>query len=665
MVKALAVLILLAVVFGGGALSGCRKAIPPADGGTADPGGQNPDGSGGSAAGRSGGTGNPAGQMGALQVTVSDNRLKQFTTDYASFDSPAYLEIAVSPGQKVLVGQGGVSINLAWLTPVGRETVEPFVTADPPPPDGVTWFPDWSGGSLLRLSYPPPDRPDGASGIQVTLKAGLSLGYSRTLAEDFVFTVRRGPEPAVTASVKDLPWVQIPYEGRVIAGYVVPPGRYTVRFDFSQAPDQASVAETLGRLEAPWELPPGAIVGSRWDGDRTLFVDVDLPEETTSVFNLNGAVVPGGLRVAHEDPLVLVAARATALAYLDDPRSPSPMPRLLPLAAPLVPGSLSPAGDWALLWEESPTVFCMSDAYPAYRLLPWAVRTSDGQGWPLSAAAEPESCAGALDEGGWAADGRLVLPAPEEVVAVTLSGDVPGRGADVSGREVLYSEAAGEGRGCLSRAISGDGRYYACLELDPPPVAGENRSTMTLVVLDLATGRAQTYPAAAPADYEADSYFAPPILWWPLGETALPPVDWRRPGIFRVFDPTGGKFVERQFLGPDGKPLAASAWTMHDAEADWLADGRAIGSDEAGKVVLVTATGRVPLDFGSPKVAADSQVYRAEFSPAGDLVAVERGGFTWLFRCPGGEKVWDRALEGRLLGWTKDGRLWLVKQAAG
>lgn len=97
--------VLLALLPGVG-LPGCRKAKPP---------GQDSSGTQGDVQGNTqeGGGAEP------LRVVVSDQRRLYPRTGYDAFETGAYLDTKVSPGQEVLIGQGDFSIDLYWAPRVG------------------------------------------------------------------------------------------------------------------------------------------------------------------------------------------------------------------------------------------------------------------------------------------------------------------------------------------------------------------------------------------------------------------------------------------------------------------------------------------------------------------------------------------------------------------
>jgi hypothetical protein len=619
------VILLVAALVLGGTLAGCRKVNPPGDGSTVNPGGT------------------PGSSGGPLQVAYNDNRLRQGSAGYYDFDAD-YLGGSISPGQEVLVGEGDFLVTLVWSQPVTLEGIKPFIVLDPPPTREWNWLPEWQSGSTAQFMYREADRS--VLGVAVTLKAGLPLGGGKTLEADYAFTIRRCQEPSVTATVAGLPWVKAPYD-RVVAGYVVQTGRYEARFEFSETPDRASAEKTLGTLD-------GHLRACRWDGDRALLVTADVAAGATLVFDLNGTVIPGSIRLGNQTPLVLVGAEPTALACLDDPGDPASAPRSVTLKVPLRAGDVAPQGGRVLLWEVVPNLFDASGESPTERLEPWVAATADGAAEPLGGIADVEWGYEVSERSGWSADGRLILPVQDRAVAVSWASGRPAA-------EILDGPTTDGHSWYLSRAVSPDGRTLAWLEFDPSTPPDANAETLRLVVLDLSTGQRREYPKAAPVRlYESVYYERPRILWTPLGEIALTPEETLPAASLRVLDPTTGRFAPREFVGPDGKTLLVLAWTVHSGQDDWRAKGLAVGVDEKGAAILVSSAGRQTLDLGE---GGTIQPGRLQFSPAGELLAVECAGRVRIFRCPSGDLV--QAVEGQLAGFSADGKLWLVVPASG
>jgi hypothetical protein len=91
-----------------------------------------------------------------LQVTHSDNRLRQSSAGYSDYAD--YLGGSISPGQDVLVGEGGFLITLVWSQPVTLE--------------GIKWLPEWQSGSTAQFTHLEADRS--VPGVAVTLKVRSS-----------------------------------------------------------------------------------------------------------------------------------------------------------------------------------------------------------------------------------------------------------------------------------------------------------------------------------------------------------------------------------------------------------------------------------------------------------------------------------------------------------
>lgn len=485
--------------------------------------------------------------------------------------------------------------------------------------------------------------------VQVTLKVGLPLGGGNTLAQDFAFTVSRTAEPTMTASVAGCPWARLPYE-RPVAGYVLPAGRYEARFEFSPAPDHAAAEKVL------LTTAPG-VVESRWADDRTLIVTLDLVSDADpAIFSANGVPVPGTVCLARLDPLVVAGREKTALACLEDPGSATAEPKLIALSLPLEAGKLAFDGQKTLLLEDVINVDIRYDT-PQTVPIPWVVDTRTGEARCLEGPFASSQIGMLLGMYGWAADGRLVLPLTDESAVLV---EVGSGGFACGDNPIIPPGMPGVGP-FISSAVSPDGRKLAWLDLAYAPAGGT--ALMGLAVADTETGATvEDYPDAAEAVlYDGNTWETPPILWSPVGDIWLPPQETLPAAQFRELDKTGGVFAVREFLAPDGKPLQALAWTVHSGQEDWLANGRTVGYEVGGqdgsqKLVLVTASGRVPLaltgdgNYGSAAGAA--------FSPDGSLVAVQSGEKLFIFRCPSGEKV--REVEGRYLGFARGGQLWLV-----
>ncbi len=590
---------------------------------------------------------------------VYDDRLQEPTPDYGS-PVESYLETVVRPGDTVLVGQGAVTVTLIWGATVKLEAVRPYLSLDPAPRGQWNWLEEWIYGSCLQFRY---TADEGLPGISVTLGKGMPLGGDRSLEADFTFRLERREEPAVEMTVVGLPWVRSPSGERTLTGFAVPAGRLEVGLVFSHAPDRAAVESALGIGRG------SSIIAARWEGERRLSLSLDLAAGRAVVLDVNGVPVPGGIPIARQTPLVLAGRAPVSLATYDRPEDGSAGPRLLPLSIPLVPGAVSPDGGWALLWEEAPVLFDESGEAPEIHTVPWLVETAAGRAECLDGPVRFNWLHRSGDRGGWAADGRYVMPEYGRIVAV-IPGESPPNPV------VLDGPAPGYGWKYLSHSVSPDGRRLAWLEVSRRPDGGD-ADTMDFTVLDLTTLERREYRAAAPVRlFDGVYYETPEIVWLPGGEPAL----WRHPpgpgGLARkvlmVLDPSSGRFVERGFIAPDGKVLERPlAWTWHPGGAGWTETGLALGAETTAgrwRIVLVGKTGRRPLEIGSvdgtgvtgERLLGSAGLRRAEFSPGGEFLAVEEvpGGTVRLFRCSDGEEV--RTFTGRLLGWTTGGVLWLV-----
>ncbi len=609
-------------------LGGCRKTEPPGQG-------------------QAGGSGGAGGSGIPLQVSIYDQRRLYPRTGMGSFQPSDFLETRVSSGQDVLIGEGNFIVTIGWFKKVSPEAARASIVLDPPPAGDWSWEPQEVPTSTLQLFY----REDQWSvpKVNVTLKGGMPLGPTETLAQDFTFTVTRAKEPTMTASVTGFPWVKIPTD-RVVEGYVLPAGRHELRLEFSAAPDHQEAEEALiGSV-------PG-VIESRWADDRTFIVTLDLVDgEDPVVLNINGVAVPGGLRFSHIDPLALAGKAPVGLACYEDPDDLAAGPRLTELPLPLGPGRVAIGGERVLLLEDVRSVDVAYDS-PWLYPIPWVVDTRTGDARCLEGPFETDPIAMGVGMYGWAADGRLALPLWD---GSTVLID-PGAADPAEDAWRVWAPPKPQSDACLTRSVSPDGRRLALLELadayDP------NDSTMRLVLMDLATAqRTADYPAAGKAVlYDGEYWQRPPLLWSPDGGLWLPADETLPAAQFRMFDQASGTFVTRDFTAPDGKPLKAFAWTVHSGPADWLANGRAVGFEAANEqLLLVSASGRKQLGLtdGNP-----GPLMRAAFSPDGSLLAVQSGTRAFLFRCPSGEKARD--IEGQFVGFSAGGQLWVLVPAEG
>jgi len=641
-------------------LTGCR---PGGGAGSSDssetPGDGQPDGDGGQDIGDDGqGPGDdgdepePGDQPELLRASVYDDRLQEPTSDYPGSGVEPYLETSVRPGDEVLVGQGRLTVTLHWARPVSLDDIEPFISLDPTPTREWNWLPEWGEGSCLQFVYNPDEGP---TGVSVILTAGMPLGGDETLAEDFTFHITRDEEPSVTMQVVGTPWIKSPYD-RPYSGYAVRAGRHEVRVEFSHTPDRASAEDGLGVGRRSY------IDEARWESERVLLLTLDLAPSERAVLDVNGTELPGWMPVARQTPLVLEGREAVSLAVLTDPADPVRPPELTPLNPPFEPGSVSPDGEWALLWEKAP--YAYAEEAPDVRPVPWLVSLETGRLVCVDGIAD-FSWMVPSRRAGWSADGRLIAPFSSQILALTP-------GLDPAASMVLDGPAPESRWKYLATSVSPDGLRLAWLEITPYP-AGQWAETMDLTVLDLATLARTKYPAAAPVRlYDSVYYETPEIVWLPLGDIGL----WRDPAdgpgfgrkVLWTLDRASGEFVEAEggFTAPDGRALAGPVfWTHHENEADWLAAGLAVGTEPTpsagGQAVLVTPGGR----FNLAEIEAGRwSLVKVELSPDGELLALEDGsgrGQIHVYRCGNGEEV--RSLEGRLLGWTPDGRLWLVVPA--
>lgn len=647
------VLALTLAVAAGTCLPGCRSGGDPSAGnggsGGAGSGGGGQD-SGGGSPGGSGGSG--GGALPPLEVVVYDDRLSLGTADTPSGLEP-YLETAVEASETVLVGQGDVTVTLTWAQRVRLEDLESFLSLDPVPESAWNWLEEWGDGSVLQFRY---RASEAAEGARVTLDPGLPLGGSDRLEEEFAFTITRVTEPAVTMTVAGLPWVTSPYE-RLFTGYAVPTGSQVITLEFSHPPDQVSVEERLGLRAAPdgrWLSFTGERLeaAAEWSGDRTLELTLDLAEGDRVVLDTNGALVPGHIPLARQSPLVMEGRPPRSLAVFGQPTAAGSSPTIVDLPVPAARGRLSPDGNWVLLWEHAPFAFPGEDTSD-HRLVPWLARAADGTARCLDGAVAFNWVHRCADSGGWAADGRYIIPEHSRIVAVT-----PGPGEV---RTAVLDGPTPDGNWkYLSYSVAPDGGRLAWLEI-ARDAQGRHAEGMTLVVLDLAGGERSVYPDAAPTRlYDGVYYETPTIVWLPLGQVGL----WRdgpagQPGrVLLAFDEAGGRFAPTEFTAPDGKPLSGPQfWTIHADSAAWQSSGVAIGTEPTAtgsfRQVLVTSAGRFELELpgGLDRAALspDGRWLAAQPAPGPQVLIIDRST---------GETV--RSLDGQLVGWGPDGALWLL-----